>query len=811
MTATKPTALPVQVGNVPQDLRAIDRWVCWRYVQRTKPDGTKVWAKMPVTVEGKPASSTDPKTWTTFDDACDALIMGGFDGIGLVLGEDVQGIDLDDHRDPATGLLSELAQEVLERVDGYAEVSPSGTGIKLFSRTNLDASRAKKDVGVELYSSGRYFTVTGHQLNGHAALPVVAQDLGWFVRKIWGEDMSGPLEGDAADQALALYKEPLEDWDLERVVQEVLVHLDPDCGYEEWLRVGAALHHQGQADEEWLDAWDNWSAQSGKWVEGYCSEKWSSFSEQRARGRGALTLASLLKQTKDAREKAEREERSDLLEQFKEEVKACPDARDLQDQVAAKIANTHALSDVEREMLAAAIQARAKDLGVKLPIATCRGWVRSRSGVAAKPQMPEWAQPWVYVTEGDKFFNTDTKQEVTSQGFRAMFNRHMPVDQNGNREKADQWAVEMWGMPVVAHKAYMPGAGVTFEMFGRQWVNLYRPESVPEIPEQYSQEDLDAIDTVKLHLTTYLASERERALLMSWVACNVKHPGVKIRWAPYVHGVPGDGKSFFAELVAVAMGGQNVRTLNGSTLESNFTDWATGYALVAIEEMKQHGHNRYDIMNRLKPFITNSVVEIHPKGKASYTSPNASNYIIFSNYLDGAPVDESDRRYMFLSSQLTTAQAQELTTDGYFGRLFDAIHSRPGAIRKWLLEMQLHPEFDANGRAPETDVKRTVVEMSKGDLELIAEDVIERGAEGVTKDVLSSAHLVRAMLAAGAEAPSTTRVNTLLTRLGYRFAMRKKWRGEACRVWLRQGLVMSEDRVVTVLNAAGDGLADFLE
>ena len=812
----KPTSLPVRFETIPTDLQGHPRWVLWKYVQRQKPKGGSVWAKLPVQIGGAAASTTDSATWTTFDDVADEYVMGGYDGIGYVLGSEVQGIDLDDCRDPGTGELNELATEVLERVEGYAEVSPSGTGIKLFSRTNLDGSRTKKEVGVELYRDGRYFTVTGHQINGHDALPVVQQDLGWLVRQVFDETLSeAVLEGDEGERALANFRQPLEGWDLERVVAEVLPHLDPDMGYDSWLRVGQALHHQGQGDEEWLQAWDEWSSASGKWVEGYCAEKWGSFSGQRAAGRGALTLASLLKVTKDKREVAKREERTDLLEQFKQQVADCTDARDLQDQVAARIANTAALSQMERELLAAAIQARAKDLGVKLPIATCRGWVRSRGGAVAAGSgtpMPDWAKPWVYVTEGDKFFNTETKQEVTSQGFRSMFNRYMPWDQKGNRERADQWAVEMWGMPVVAHKAYMPRASVTFEMFGRQWVNLYRPESVPAVPQSYSAEDLKAIELVELHLSTYLVDERERALLVSWIAWNVKNPGVKIRWAPYVHGVPGDGKSFFSELVAVAMGGQNVRCLNGSTLESNFTDWASGYALVAIEEMKQHGHNRYDIMNRIKTFITNSQIEIHPKGKASYTAPNVSNYIIFSNFLDGAPVDEGDRRYMFLSSQLTTLDARRLTQDGYFTRLFDAIHARPGAIRKWLLEYELHPEFDANGRAPDTEVKRTVVEMSKSDLELLAEELIERGAEGVTKEVLSSSHLVSAMASAGADQPSTTRVNTLLTRLGYRFLCRRRYKGKVCRVWVRQDCLVTEDAAIAHLeNARSEVELDFLE
>jgi hypothetical protein len=215
-------------------------------------------------------------------------------------------------------------------------------------------------------------------------------------------------------------------------------------------------------------------------------------------------------------------------------------------------------------------------------------------------------------------------------------------------------------------------------------------------------------------------------------------------------------------------------------------------------------------MNRVKPVITNTTIEVHPKGKASYTAPNVSNYMIFSNYLDGAPVDEGDRRYMFLSSQLTSERAKELTEAGYFKTLFDAVQGHAGAIRAWLLQYPLHPEFDANGRAPDTAIKNTVIEMSKSDLECAAEELIENGIDGVCRNVISSAHFTRALTVAGADAPSTTRVNSLLTKLGFRFAFRKKWKAEACRIWVRQGSGLSEADAMARLNAESSAFLDFL-
>jgi len=639
-----------------------------------------------------------------------------------------------------------------------------------------------------------------------SALPEYLPD-GWAIVD------SSASAADASGDALAQIKLPLDGWDIERVDMEVMPYLDGFDEYEAWMRVGMALHHQFEGELEALELWDSWSSQSGKWVEGACADKWDSFSEQRFQGKGAVTLATLIHETKPARDAAQAAAAKDAMEEAREAIAACPDDVTLRAAVADKIKKDDRLDKAQREILGDAWNAKHRELtGTRLPKADVRKLLGTTRPVVVQEvnaEAPEWVQPWVFVTEGDKFFNIETKQEVTSLGFRAMHNRLMPFDEHGNREKADQWAVETWNTPVVAHKAYMPSAGPVFEMFGLQWVNLYRPESAPEEPVSFSAEDLDAIEVVKGHFETYLADQRERDLLLSWIAHQVQHPGVKVRWSPYVHGVPGDGKSFFSELIAVAMGAQNVRSLNGSTLESNFTDWAVGYAVVAIEEMKQHGHNRYDIMNRVKPFITNTAIEIHPKGKPSYTAPNVSNYIIFSNYLDGAPVDEGDRRYMFLSSQLTTERAKELTEEGYFKTLFDAVNGHAGAIRKWLMGVAAHAEFDPNGRAPDTAVKHTVVEMSKSELDIAAEELIERGAAGVGRLVVSSAHFTRALQGAGDDAPAGWRVNGLLTRLGFRFAFRKKWKGEACRIWVKQGHAVTEEKAVEELTASLLMAADF--
>ena len=151
-------------GAIPAVLRDRDRWV--RHT-----------GKRPVTIDGRPASVTDPGTWTTYA-AAKASTIG--DGLGYVLGDGVGGIDLD-HVIDDHGRLHPAAAELLARLPAtYTEVSPSGHGLHLLYRMapGPGTVRTWHGIHVETYSTGRYFTVTARRWpgapGGLAALPAAA-------------------------------------------------------------------------------------------------------------------------------------------------------------------------------------------------------------------------------------------------------------------------------------------------------------------------------------------------------------------------------------------------------------------------------------------------------------------------------------------------------------------------------------------------------------------------------------------------------------------------------------------------------------
>ena len=282
MTA-RPTCLPVQFDTIPLELKKTPRWVLWRLLEKGEGENT-TWAKVPAQTNGMPASSTNPETWTDFISVQDAYQSNPnkFAGIGFVFTQEdnLVGVDLDDCYDQHIGFTNAAMQQLASSIQGYMEISPSGTGVKIFTRAENFAAHADHSIGFEAYATGRYFTVTGHHLSG--SVPAVAQDLTTVI-----PERTMKRTGDAFGDYVA----PLEDWDINRVETELLTQLDPNCGYSEWLKIGAILHHQFNGDVEALECWDRWSANGSEYTDSgeySCTAKWRTF-----KGSGA-TLRSLI-------------------------------------------------------------------------------------------------------------------------------------------------------------------------------------------------------------------------------------------------------------------------------------------------------------------------------------------------------------------------------------------------------------------------------------------------------------------------------------------------------------------------------------
>lgn len=145
----------MQFDNIPHEMRAYHSWVLWRYEQR---DGTDKPTKSPYSPRFKTlASVATPASWGTYDEAVAAYAEGGFEGIGFVFSEadPFAGIDLDD----CAANWETRHKTIFDKFDSYSERSPSGNGLHIIVKASVPKGRRREQV--ELYSAGRYFTMTG--------------------------------------------------------------------------------------------------------------------------------------------------------------------------------------------------------------------------------------------------------------------------------------------------------------------------------------------------------------------------------------------------------------------------------------------------------------------------------------------------------------------------------------------------------------------------------------------------------------------------------------------------------------------------
>jgi hypothetical protein len=146
---------------IPSELRQLNQWVGWRWEER---EGKRT--KPPYTADGsRKAKCNDPTTWAPFEVVCAGVDAGKLDGVGFQVKESdpYVGVDLDHCRDTESGAITPSAKAIVDRYASYSEVSPSGTGIRIFIKAVKPGPRCREG-NVEIYNRDRFFTVTGRHL-----------------------------------------------------------------------------------------------------------------------------------------------------------------------------------------------------------------------------------------------------------------------------------------------------------------------------------------------------------------------------------------------------------------------------------------------------------------------------------------------------------------------------------------------------------------------------------------------------------------------------------------------------------------------
>lgn len=285
--------------RVPAPLADLPLFLVWRYEARHEGDPKPL--KVPYYAlgnkrVGRQGSPEDRGKLVTFHVAREQAAKRSMDGVGLALleGEDIVALDFDNC--VKQGVVDPVVQALVQHT--YAELSPSGNGVRALLRGNLGNRKSHStpdQFGMETFSTSGYVTLTGNMLPfvdllGHEdTLAKVTPELETFCKERFGS--AAPAKPDAED-FMAGYEPKLglsvdESYDL-------LQQLDPDTSRDEWIRVGMALHHEYDGEEDGFDLWNDWSSCGSKYPsEEALRTQWDSFTRRVGPGRKQITMATV--------------------------------------------------------------------------------------------------------------------------------------------------------------------------------------------------------------------------------------------------------------------------------------------------------------------------------------------------------------------------------------------------------------------------------------------------------------------------------------------------------------------------------------
>ncbi len=337
------------------------------------------------------------------------------------------------------------------------------------------------------------------------------------------------------------------------------------------------------------------------------------------------------------------------------------------------------------------------------------------------------AAPFVknYVQDGKsgRYLCIDTKAEYCKAAFDSLLLNETPLNKKGVPIRPSKHADGK--LEVVSGSVYRPDEKEVFTspIDNKKYLNLYR--AATHLPRTNSG---IGIDLVKNHLAHLVENEREREIILYYLAYNLQHSGKKIPWAIILQGSQGDGKSFLSEMMIHLLGLNNVRIMNAQTLESNFTGWATGQTMVFIEELKLDNFKKYEIVNKIKPYISNPTVEMVRKGLDPIVVPNTSNYMAFTNHKDAIPLTMDDRRYAIIFSRWQGDKVEQFVAENqrYYPDLYDNMRANISNIYHDFMDIDIPDWFLSLNRAPKTAARSEMIMQTKPlalqDLESAVED-----------------------------------------------------------------------------------------
>ncbi len=330
--------------------------------------------------------------------------------------------------------------------------------------------------------------------------------------------------------------------------------------------------------------------------------------------------------------------------------------------------------------------------------------------------------------------------------FRVVFGGYtFLMDINGKRSVRDAWEVftqsQMLRFPRADSSCFRPdlAPGAIINYAGQKKANLWWPVET-------ERRTGDAGPFLR-HLAALLPDERDRTILLSYMAAVVQYKGYKFQWCPLIQGAEGNGKTLLTRCVAFAIGDRYTYFPKASQIAKNFNGWQYGTVFAGIEDI-YIAEGKDHVMEELKPMVTGDRNEVESKGVDQIVRELCFNLMLNSNHKDALRKHRNDRRFaMFYTAQQSAEEILEWGMGGdYFPRLYAWLREGGYAIVNELLHTyQIPAEFNPcvqmgglAQRAPLTSSYEAAISANLGSVEQEVLEAVEQGLPGFAGGWVSS-------------------------------------------------------------------------
>lgn len=693
-----------------------------------------------------PGNPHDSANWLTLDDAIARANMHKL-GIGFVAttGCPVKIIDID-HCLMPDGTWSPLAQWVMSvMVGAYWEISMSGEGLHcLFTGHVPDHSCKNIAEGVELYTEGRYVALTGTNAIGNAA-----QDCTAGIQQVVQQYFQPTLTDTSNDWNT----EAVEGWD--GILDDAMLIQRMTSAGSADARAAAAFG----GDNRKATLNDLWTANASVLGFSYPHDT-KPYDESSADAALAQHLAfwtgnnhermkQLMLQSALVRDKWDwhknylgmtiRSAAGRQVEFHKQtkkpevELVPCEVSEDVMINEARKTSGHQFMSvDQEIEFFKGHTYVQSDH-----KILTPRGHMMKQDQFNA-------------VYGGYEFTMTSDNSKTTNKPWDAFL-----INQAVNFPKAD-------------HKVFRPilPPGVIVDEDGHTGVNIYVPIETKKTNA--------SVAPFLHHMKLLFPNGDDADIAMSYMASLVQNPGVKFTWCPVIQGVEGNGKTFLMKIMEYCIGSRYCHFPNAGDLSGNglkFNAWLYAKLFIGCDEI--HTNNRFEVLEGLKPILTNLTLEYQFKGKDQFVGDNLANWMTCTNHKDAVPITRNNRRYAtFYTGQQSVEDVMRTMGGDYFQKLWGWFNNGgAAAINGYFRSLNITPKYNPATecqRAPITTSTAEALSLSLGRVEQEIQEAIDRGDAGFRNGWISSIPLTRLLKEHGYDKfmPPNKRKDMLET-LGY--------------------------------------------